>query len=51
MGGFPGVADASGLAIGNGDSVNRIGVMVVKNKNIIVATAGGNRKFASLIGV
>ena len=39
VGRFPGIADASGLAIGNGNGVNRIGVMVIKNKNVIVATA------------
>lgn len=39
VGQFPGIADASGLAIGNGDGVNRIGVMVIKNKNVVVATA------------
>ena len=51
VGRFPGIADAGSLAIGNGDGVNGVGVMVIKNKNIIVATAGGNRKLAGLIGI
>ena len=49
--GFPGVTDASGLAIGECDGMDRIGVLVVQNKDVVVATAGSDREFSCLIGV
>jgi len=50
VGGFPSVADGGGFAVGNGDGVDRVCILVVQHENVIVATAGGNRKAAGLIG-
>jgi len=50
VGGFPSVADGGGFAVGNGDGVDRVCVLVVQHEHVIVATAGGNRKTAGLIG-
>ena len=51
MGGLPGIADAGGLPIGDGDGMNGIRVMIIENKNIMVASTGRNRKLAGLIRV
>ena len=48
---FPGIVDADGLTIRNGNHMNGVGVVVVKDKNIIVASTGRNRKAAGLIGI
>jgi hypothetical protein len=48
---FPGVADTGGFAIRNGDSMNGICVLMVKDKDIVVSTAGWNGEATGLIGV
>ena len=48
---FPVSSNASGLAIGDGFGVDGVSVGMVKNKDIVIATTGGNRKFACLIGI
>ena len=49
--GLPSIADAGGLPIRNGDSVNGVSVLVVENKNIIVTTTGRDVKATSLVGI
>ena len=51
VGGFPGSANASGLAVGESDSVNGVGVLMIENENVVVASTGRDGKFAGLIGV
>ncbi len=48
---FPGFADTGRFAIGNGDSMDGVGVLMVQNKNVIVPTAGGHREAAGLVRV
>jgi hypothetical protein len=48
---FPGIADTGGFAIRNGHSMDGICVLMVKDKNVVVATAGGNRETTSLVRV
>ena len=47
----PGIANAGSLAIGDGCRMDGIGVVVVEDKNIMIATAGGDGEFSSLIGI
>ena len=49
--GLPSIADAGGLPIRNGDSVNGVSVLVVENKNIIVTTTGRDVEATSLVGI
>ncbi len=51
MGGFPGIADTGRFAIGNGNCMDGVGVLVVKYKDVVVATAGRDRETTGLIGV
>lgn len=48
---LPSIANAGSLAIGNGDSMNGVGIVVVEHKNVVVTATGRNRKAAGLIGV
>ena len=48
---LPGIANTGGLTIGNGYRMNCVGVVIVKQKNIIVASTGRNREAAGLIGI
>ena len=49
---FPCIANARSLAIGSGNDVNRIGVLMIEDKNIIIPTTGGVvEMISSLIGV
>lgn len=48
---FPGVADAGGLTIGNGHSMNRVCVLMVEDKYVVIAPTGRNREASGLIGV
>jgi hypothetical protein len=48
---FPGIADTGGFAIGNGDSMDGISILMVKDKDVVVSTAGGNGEATGLIGV
>jgi hypothetical protein len=48
---FPGITDTGGFAIRNGHSMDGICVLMVKDKDIVVATAGGNGEATGLIGV
>jgi hypothetical protein len=49
--GFPGVTNGSSLLVGKGHGVDRVGVLVVQNKNVQIAATGGNWKVASLIRI
>jgi hypothetical protein len=49
--GFPCIADAGGLSIGKSDGVNGVGVLVIQDKDVVVAAIGRDGKFACLIGV
>lgn len=49
--GFPSIADAGGLTIGNCNRMNSVGVVVIKNNYMMIAATRRNRKFTSLIGV
>jgi len=50
VGRFPCVPDGSGFSVGNCHNVDGVCVLVVQHEDVIVATAGGNRKTAGLIG-
>jgi hypothetical protein len=48
---LPSFANASRLTIRNGHGVNRVGVMMIKNKNAVITATGKNREPACLVGV
>jgi hypothetical protein len=48
---FPSVANAGCLSIWNGFSVDRIGIMMIKDENVVVAATGRDWEPASLIAV
>jgi hypothetical protein len=47
---LPSFANASRLTIRNGYGVNRVGVMMIKNKNVVITATGRNREPACLVG-
>ena len=49
--GLPSIADAGGLPIRNGNSVNRVSVLVVENKGIIVTATGRDVEATGLVGI
>jgi hypothetical protein len=49
--GFPGVTNGSSLLVGKCHGVDRVGVLVVQNKNVQVSATGRNRKVTSLIRI
>mgnify|MGYP000893276613 CR=1 FL=1 len=51
VGFFPGIADTGGFAIGDGNGVDRIGVLMVEDKNVVVTTAGRYRETTGLVRV
>ncbi len=48
---LPGLANASCLAIRNGNGMNGIGVLMIENKNMIIPTTGWDVETTSLIGI
>jgi hypothetical protein len=48
---LPCIADAGSFAIGNGDGMDGVCVLMVEDKNIIIPTTGGDVEATSLIGV
>ena len=48
---FPSLPDAGGLSVGNCSGMDRIGILVVQDKNVLVATAGNVRKLPRLVRV
>jgi hypothetical protein len=48
---LPSIADAGSLAIGNGNRMNRIRVLMVEHEDIMVATTGRDMETTSLIGI
>lgn len=51
MGGLPSSTDTGSLAIGNGNGMNGVGILMIENKNVLVAAAGGNGEATSLVGI
>ena len=49
--GLPSISDAGGLPIRNGNSMNRVSVLVVKNKDIIVTATGRDVEATGLVGI
>ena len=49
--GDPGIANASCLSVGKGNGVDGVGVLVVEDKDILIATTGDDGKLSSLIRV
>jgi hypothetical protein len=47
--GLPCVTECGGFSIGNRDGVNVVGVLIVEDKQVVVAAGGENRKLAGLI--
>jgi hypothetical protein len=39
------------LAVGESNSVNGVGVLMIQDENVVVSSTGRDGKFASLIGV
>ncbi len=48
---FPRIAYAGSFAIENGNGVDGIGVLMVENKDVVIATTGGDVKTTGLIRV
>ena len=48
---LPGIADARSFAIWDGNSMNGVGILMIQDKDVIVATAGGDVETTSLIRV
>jgi hypothetical protein len=48
---FPGMADTGGFAIGNGNGMDGVSVLMVEDKNVVVATAGRYWETTGLVGV
>ncbi len=48
---FPGIANASGFTIGDGDGVDRIRVLMIQNKEIVVSATGRDMETTCLIRV
>ena len=48
---FPGLSNAGSLAIGYGDGVNSIRIVMIQYKNLMIAVARGNGEATCLIGV
>ena len=51
VGVLPCIADAFGFAIGDGDGVDGVGILMIEDKEIIFATAGGDVEMTSLIRI
>ena len=49
--GLPSVANSGSLAIWNGHCMDGVCVLMVKDKDVVVATTGWCMKFAGLIGI
>ncbi len=49
--GFPGITNAGCLPVGKSNSVDRVGVLVVEDKDVVISTTGGDWKLTSLIRV
>ena len=48
---FPGGADAGSFSIGDRSGVNGIGIIIVENKNVVIAATGDRWELSSLVGV
>ena len=48
---FPGMMNAGGFAIWDGNSMDRVCVMMVEEKNVLIAMTRLNREFPSLVGI
>ena len=48
---FPGGADAGSFSIGDRSGVNGIGIIIVENKNLVIAATGDHWEISSLVGV
>jgi anti-sigma-K factor RskA len=51
VGGLPCIANSCGLAIGNGDGMDVVGILMVENEKVVVASGGRDRELACLIRV
>jgi hypothetical protein len=49
--GLPCITECGGLTVWNCDGVNVVGVLVVKDKEVVVATGRENRELTGLIGI
>ena len=48
---FPGITDASGFSIWNGDGVYRICILMIEHEDILVAATRGDMKTTGLIRI
>jgi transcriptional regulator of acetoin/glycerol metabolism len=51
MGLLPCIADAGGLAIGDGNSMDGICVLMIENKDVMISTTGRDVEATSLIRI
>ena len=51
MGLFPHIADAGGFAIGYGNCMDGIGVLMIENEDVIITTTGRDVETTSLIRI
>ena len=51
VGKFPSIADAGGFSIGDGSGMDRIGIVMIQNENVVVAATRRDREFASLVRI
>ena len=48
---FPGISNAGCFSVGKCNCVDGVGVLVVEDKDVVIATAGGDRELAGLIRI
>ena len=48
---FPGEADAGSFSVGDRSGVTVIGIIIVENKNVVIAATGYRWELSSLVGV
>lgn len=49
--GFPGIANAGALSIGDGDSVNGIRILMVHHEDIMISATRGDREATGLVRI
>ena len=48
---FPCIANAGGFAVGNGDGMDGIRVLVIEHENIVIALTGGDMETTCLVRI
>ena len=51
VGVLPNSTDVGGLTVGNSSGMDRVGVVVIEDEDVMVTPTGDCRKFTSLVGI